>query len=221
MNLLGHLGIALAIYAPIGCVLLLRGRYRLAISGTMLIAGVTMLPDVDSWLPWFIHRGRTHTVWFALSVGGMIGLAATVFANSRRQSHRSVLVYGWFGVCVGTLAIIAHLVGDVITPMGIRPFYPLADASYTFNLVLARDPLANTRLFAMGCLATVGQILVGTIAVRYRDRRPTTGHPSRAIAESSGSVTTAWRAASSGPPTSTDPAHHNSPVGHRTQELDD
>lgn len=157
----GHVGIALALYAPIGLVLLLRGRARLAVAGTVLVAGLTLLPDVDKWLPWFVHRGRTHTVWFALAVGGWLAGAASFVGGCRTQERAGVLGYAAFGFCVGTLAVLAHLLGDVITPMGIRPFYPLSEFSYTFGLVFASDATANARLFAVGCVAAVAQVLLG------------------------------------------------------------
>lgn len=157
----GHVGIALALYAPVGLVLLLRGRPRLAVAGTVLVAGTTMLPDVDTSLPWFVHRGRTHTVWFALAAGISLGAIAAVAGGAGRQEGAAALGYGAFGLAVGTLAVLAHLVGDVITPMGVRPLYPLSDAGYTFGLVFASDPTANARLFALGCLVTVTQFALG------------------------------------------------------------
>lgn len=155
------MGIALALYAPVGLVLLLRGRPRLALAGTAVVAGATMLPDVDTSLPWFVHRGRTHTVWFALAVGVSLGALSAVVGGYRHREGACVLGYGAFGIVVGTLAVGAHLLGDVITPMGVRPLYPLSDVGYTFSLVFASDPTANARLFALGCLATVAQFAIG------------------------------------------------------------
>lgn len=157
----GHIGIALALYAPIGLVLLLRGRARLAVVGTVAIAGLTMLPDVDKWLPWFVHRGRTHTLWFALGTGVWLAGVASFVGGYPSRERAAVLGYAAFGFCVGFLAVLAHLLGDVITPMGVRPFYPLSEFSYTFSLVFASDPVANAQLFALGCIATVTQVLLG------------------------------------------------------------
>lgn len=156
----GHIGIALALYSPIGLFLSLRGRVRLAVAGTVLVAGVTLLPDVDKHLHWFVHRGFTHTVWFALAVGVSLG-TLTALLGYRRRRGTAALRLGAFGLCMGTLAILAHLLGDVITPMGIRPFQPLGVGDYTFSLVFASDPTANERLFTAGCLATVTQVLIG------------------------------------------------------------
>lgn len=155
----GHVGIALALYAPIGLVLLVRGRSRLALAGTFLVAGLTLLPDVDKWLPWVVHRGRTHTLWFALGVGGSLGAALATIGEYRAE--RSTLGLAAFGVVVGTLAVLAHLLGDVITPLGVRPLQPVSAVSYTFSLVFASDPTANAWLFALGVLATVAQLGLG------------------------------------------------------------
>lgn len=157
----GHVGIALALYAPIGLLVLLLGRTRLAVAGTVVVAGATLLPDVDKWLPWFVHRGLTHTVWFALAVGVTLGALVAIVAVARHRSAATVLGVGAFGVLVGALAVVAHLLGDVITPMDVRPFAPLSGASYTFSLVFASDPTANARLLTLGYLATVAQLGLG------------------------------------------------------------
>ena len=157
----GHVGIALALYAPVGLLLLLRGRARLAVVGTIAVTCLTLLPDVDTWLPWFVHRGRTHTVFFALVTGATLGSVAAAVGSHRDLDRDQVAGLGIFGLFVGTLAVLAHLLGDVITPMGVRPFYPLSDASYTFALVFASDTAANARLFAVGCIATVAQFVLG------------------------------------------------------------
>lgn len=169
----GHVGIALALYAPVGLVLLLRGRARLAVAGTAAIACLTLLPDVDKWLPWFVHRGRTHTVWFALGTGVWLGGVASFVGGYRDRDRATVLGSAAFGFVVGTLAVLAHLVGDVITPMGVRPFYPLSGFSYTLSLVFASDAAANARLFALGCLAAVAMVLLGVGLPPVASRRST------------------------------------------------
>lgn len=169
----GHVGIALALYAPVGAHLLVRGRSRLAVAGTFLVSGVTLLPDVDQWLPGVAHRGLTHSVWFAVAVGVSLGALAAIWGGYRHREVTAALAVGAFGVFVGTLAVLAHLLGDVVTPMGIRPFHPLIDTRYTFDLVLASDATANARLFAFGSLATAAQMLLGAGLVPTGSRRST------------------------------------------------
>lgn len=169
----GHVGIALALYAPLGALLLVRGRTRFAVAGTFLVSSLTLLPDVDQWLPGVAHRGVTHSVWFAVAVGVSLGALAAIWGGYRHREVPAAAALGAFGVCIGTLAVLAHLLGDVVTPMGIRPFHPLVETSYTFDLVLASDPTANARLFAVGGLATAAQVLLGTGLVPTGSRRST------------------------------------------------
>ena len=153
----GHVGIALALFSPVGLYLHRRGQTRLAVAGSVAIAGATLLPDVDLFLPWMVHRGPTHTVWFAILAGVSMGTIGALGGGLRDRSARRALGVGAFGAGLGALAVLAHLAGDVITPMGIRPLAPLSDASHTFDLVYARDPTANVAFLAAGSVATLVQ----------------------------------------------------------------
>lgn len=162
MYLLGHVGISLLLFAPLAAWLLAAGETDLAVStGTVMVA-VASLPDLDEYTDRLAHRGPTHTLWFALGVGLAVGLAVW-----------------WLGVGVGpggdpldvglvlggasTLALCGHLAGDLITPMGIRPFRPLSVSHHTLDLTAAKNPRAN-RLFVLagvGALASaVGYVTV-------------------------------------------------------------
>lgn len=146
----GHVGIALLAYAPVAYLLVRFGRDRRMWGGVLVLLAVVMWPDVDLYVAGLAHRGITHTVWTALLVGILVaGIAwgCTPLARARRYS---VAV---FGFQVGTLGIVAHLLGDVATPMGIRPLYPLYRESYTLDLVLANDVQANTGLLVAGVAA--------------------------------------------------------------------
>lgn len=160
----GHVGIALAVYAPVGGYLLRRGRPGLAVAGVTAVSGATLLPDADLLIPGVAHRGPTHSVWFAAAVGGALGglgwlLPARLRGHGVRRAH---LGAGGFGL--GVLSVLAHLLGDVVTPMGIRPFDPVSDASFSAGLVPASDPTANATLLALGGLLALVQ--VGLVAGR-------------------------------------------------------
>lgn len=188
----GHVGIALAVYAPVGGYLLRRRRPGLAVAGIAAVAGASLLPDADLLLPWVAHRGPTHTVWFAAVVGGALGglgwlLPAWLHGHG---VHRFHLGAGGFGL--GVLSVLAHLLGDVVTPMGIRPLDPVSDASYSADLVAASDPTANAALLALGGLLTLVQIaLVGGLgpgspagagrALRTRRRSRLEGRPASTL----------------------------------------
>lgn len=70
------------------------------------------------------------------------------------------LLAGGFAFFVGAYAVVLHLVGDILTPTGIRPFQPFSDASYTLNLTRAVNARANEALFTAGTAALVGALFV-------------------------------------------------------------
>lgn len=149
----GHLGVALLVYAPVGFLLLVSGRADLALLGEVCMLGLASLPDYDQRIPLVKHRGITHTLAFALAVGGVLGAVGWVVGGRPEAFTSAELAV--FGFVFGTLAIIAHLLGDVITPAGIAPFWPLSGRNYSFRLARADNVLANYGLLALGVFATV------------------------------------------------------------------
>lgn len=146
MYLLGHLGLGLL--AGAGMLALRPGR-RTAVAAGASVAFATA-PDVDVYLAAIAHRGLTHTVWAAVGLG--LGLAVLAGAAGRRRGGRraATVVPGFVG---GVVAGLTHLVGDVLTPMGIRPFHPVVGTTYSLELVAAENPEANLALLCAGCLA--------------------------------------------------------------------
>lgn len=153
----GHLGVSLLVYAPVAMVLLVLGRPDLAILGEVCMLSLATLPDTDHRLPLVSHRGPTHTVGFALLVGlGLGWLGWTVGGQPAAVTASELGVFGFF---VGTLAIMAHLLGDVLTPMGITPFWPLWNRRFTLRLTRADNLIANYTLLGLGVLVTVGLVM--------------------------------------------------------------
>jgi len=148
----GHLGVSLLVYAPVGFVLVLLGRPDLAVLGELCMLSLATLPDTDHRLPLVSHRGPTHTVAFAVLVGLGVGVVGWVLGGQPAPVTSSELAV--FGFAVGTLAVLAHLLGDVLTPMGIAPFWPLWDRRFTLRLTRADDTLANYALLALGVFVT-------------------------------------------------------------------
>lgn len=145
MYRLGHVGIALALYAPVGAWCTAHGDFPLAILGGLIAVGFSTLPDVDEFLV-LDHRGPTHTIWFVLVVAiGMTVAGAIVGVAVDRTITMATL---WGGSA--TIALGSHLLADSITPMGIRPFAPLSDRHVTLNLTPAKNPRANAVLFGVG-----------------------------------------------------------------------
>mgnify|MGYP006287437421 CR=1 FL=1 len=150
----GHLGVSLLVYAPIGVLLVVVGRADLAILGEFCMLSLATLPDTDHRLPFVSHRGPTHTVGFALLVGAGLSTLGWVVGGQPAAVTTSELAI--FGFVIGTLAVLAHLLGDVITPMGIAPFWPVWNRRFTLGLTRADSVIANYTLLGLGVLVTAG-----------------------------------------------------------------
>jgi inner membrane protein len=155
----GHLGVNLAAYAPVAFVLVALDLLRLAFIGGGVMVALAMLPDYDQQIPFVKHRGITHTVWFALVVGAVVGVVGFLVGDGVGAS----LGYAAFGFVLGTLSVVAHLLGDVITPAGIRPLTPYDDRRVTFDLVKAKNPLANYGLLVVGAVLVAAFAGLGNV----------------------------------------------------------
>ncbi len=157
----GHVGAALLAYTPLGVVVALAGYETVAIVGAFVAVSLSTVPDSDHQLPLIDHRGPTHTLLFALVVGtGLAGATAVLVGTSSPVADVGVVA---FAFVVGTLAIVSHLLADAITPMGIRPFWPVSDRHYTLQLTRAANPIANYLLLALGVVTSLAG--VGIVAV--------------------------------------------------------
>lgn len=157
----GHFGVSLLAYAPFGFGLLLAGHESTAFAGGGIMLALVMVPDCDHGLPFVPHRGPTHTLLFALLSGAVLGVCAAILVPSRG----ALVGTGLFAFAIGTFAIGTHLIADLLTPMGIEPFWPLSSRRYSLQLTSARNPRANNVLLGLGTLVTaVGLYLLGVIA---------------------------------------------------------
>lgn len=146
------------VYVPVGVALLAFGRADLAVAGEAVMLWLAMLPDYDQRVPFVTHRGVTHTVAFALLVG--LALGAVGWLLGGRQAPATAAPLAIFGFVVGTLAVLAHLLGDVLTPAGITPLWPLSSRTITLRVARADSTIANYALFALGVAATAGALLL-------------------------------------------------------------
>ena len=142
----GHQGAALIAYAPLGLTLVVLARPTLAVVGGGLSLALASLPDVDQRLPGVTHRGGTHTLGFAVAVGTVLGGAGWLVGGVEPAA---------VGFAVGTTTVVSHLLADVITPMGIKPFWPLSTRHYTLDICRAENTLANYALLGAGVAVTV------------------------------------------------------------------
>lgn len=156
MDTKGHVGVSLTAYAPVGFWLFRTGDERAALAGGAVVLALATLPDCDNSLSFLDHRGPTHSLLFALLVGLVLGLVAGIAAPG--TASRAGSAEFWFAT--GAFAVLAHLVGDVITPKGVAPFWPLSDRRYSLRITPARDPRANNVLLGVGLLVTAGGMLL-------------------------------------------------------------
>lgn len=146
----GHIGLNALLYAPFVAPIHRYGSLELAVSGAILVFGLANLPDVDQPLPRCRHRGPTHTVWFAVLVGLVTGAGMTIVGASPFAFQ--------FGFLVGTACILAHLAGDVVTPMGISPFAPLSGFHVTLDWFASKNGRINRAFFIVGSIALLASM---------------------------------------------------------------
>lgn len=163
----GHYGVALLVFAPLAFLLALNHAASAGLIGAVIVAGTAPIPDLDQRIPFLTHRGFTHTVWFLFGASIVAG-TGTWFAIIRADHALStldttaatthpILPAIAVGFLVG-LGLATHLLGDVITPMGITPFAPVRETKYTWKLTTSGDATANNVHLVVG-LGAIGAAL--------------------------------------------------------------
>lgn len=157
----GHYGLAMLAYAPIAA------RFGDADASLTVLAGVPILllaarlPDADRRLPLTSHRGLTHTLWFVAFLPlALVSVLATHLSPSSLEGSQWLLSYGYLTALAGGLS---HLVGDALTPMGIRPLWPISDRRLAAGIVRSEDPTVNTLLL----LAGSGALAIATFGIWF------------------------------------------------------
>lgn len=164
MFLPGHIGVALLVFAPLSYGLVRTGRLRRASAGAAAAALLACAPDIDSRVAFLSHRGLTHTVWAALVLGLLVGLAWWLLAPPGTPDRDET---AGFGFTLGTLIGVSHLLGDAITPMGIQPLAPATDLQVVVPVTTAADPAANLALLTAGTAVWLTAVGLG-----HRRRHP-------------------------------------------------
>lgn len=85
-------------------------------------------------------------------------VGAVVGATVGRPSGLAAAVGAASAVSLGS-----HLLADSITPMGIRPLYPLSTWHHSFDLTPAKNPRANVALLAGGGLLAVSCLAAASL----------------------------------------------------------
>lgn len=163
MYQLGHYGAALLAYAPLGALVALSGHEPAAVGGGLVCLACSTLPDCDHRVPLLEHRGPTHTVAFALLVGAALAAVTGILVDATPAGLAAVVAPVGLGVepavsvdlvtfafVVGALSIGSHLLADALTPMGIRPFWPVSRRHYTLEVTRAANAIANYVLLGLG-----------------------------------------------------------------------
>jgi inner membrane protein len=166
----GHVGMSLIFLSPITFILNSINRPILSVITIITTIFLTTQPDIDLKLPVVKHRGLTHTIYFAILLGL---IASFIFRKSHSLfldqivTNTSTMSITLLGFLVGFLAVISHLMADVITITGIQPFSfgflgnyrPFSKFSketrYQLQWTTAKSPLANLILVILGFTLTL------------------------------------------------------------------
>lgn len=151
----GHYGVALLAYAPVLYVFASQGEMVTGVAGGVLVLALSTLPDVDHQIPLVAHRSVTHTLAFAAFVGAVVG-GAVWFAPVAGEP-REILAYGAGGLAA--FAIVAHLLADALTPMGVPLLWPLTRRRYSLGVTPAGNVFWNGGLLVLGVFANVVAVL--------------------------------------------------------------
>ncbi|MFO7832705.1 MAG: metal-dependent hydrolase [Halohasta sp.] len=156
MYRMGHLGVSMLVFAPVGYALVAAGHPAVAAVAGLVMIQFATVPDIDHRLPMVDHRGATHSLAFA-ALAGAVGAAVGIVAGSIVSVDLPLPAIGF---AVGALTILAHLLGDTLTPMGVNYLWPLPASSVSLSLTRADNPWANRGLFGLGLAVTAGWVAV-------------------------------------------------------------
>lgn len=155
----GHIGMSLLAYSPLAFLTAALGFQEVAVGGAVVAGGLAMVPDLDMRVPFVKHRGITHTVWFAVGLGGLAAVFGVVAGLS--QGVLAGIGIGSFGGVVVVVSVVSHLFADALTPMGIQPWKPRSATKYSLDLFTAANPIANYALLVVGGVAAAGAFAAG------------------------------------------------------------
>lgn len=161
----GHVGVALLGYSPIVYWLAAADQLTAMALGLVGVVFGCTLPDLDMQISWLKHRGLSHSVVAAGVIGIVYALAGVWLAFQGTVPVATTLLgllqAAAFAFAIGAGAVILHLLGDVLTPMGIRPWQPWSNREYTLNVTTAANSDANEFLLKSGSAAFVAAVVLG------------------------------------------------------------
>jgi inner membrane protein len=125
--------------------LLLNGIFSFPLAFAVFAAAGALVPDLDL-LSMVLHRKLLHNLW---------ALAAFVFAGM------SIALFDKSTAIAFSIGFISHLIADALTPMGIKPLWPMGLPHIKGPVrtgSLAEWVLVIVLLFAVGYVAGIVQI---------------------------------------------------------------
>ncbi|ERJ07403.1 Putative membrane protein [Halorhabdus tiamatea SARL4B] len=162
----GHFGIMLATWSIVSLPLTTLGHPEMAFIGLFIMAWFEPIPDYDFRVPYFSHRGVSHTIWTPLFLGGVFGGFLWWFETKFALIEMGLSHTGWmaaspihFAVMGGLFAMIgvfSHFAGDILTPMGLPILWPYSDERFSIELTTAKSPLGNALLLLLGIAMASG-----------------------------------------------------------------
>lgn len=160
MRPIGHVGFALI---PAAIVVLTLDEPAV-LWFTAVAVPASLLPDVDLYLPYFLHQGVVHTysVMFLASIGSGIvaaGVAAAVSGRGDSDSERiRKSPTGAFVLTLGAMVLgtFSHVTLNVVayresfTSKPVEPFWPFTDWVPRINVVPPDAPAWNYGFLVLG-----------------------------------------------------------------------
>ncbi|GAA0464707.1 metal-dependent hydrolase (plasmid) [Halococcus dombrowskii] len=126
----------------------------------LLYSLLTTLVDIWDWVLGYLPE---------LSTAFLTGLIPNlppgeIVTTLEQQAGGSVNRWSFalFGFVIGAYGVVAHLLGDVITTQGIRPFLPFSRWKLSLSPLRADSPTANSALFGAGMVA-IALVVVLTV----------------------------------------------------------
>ena len=139
MKAKGHWGLALII---LSLIVIPFGVNIYNISLIFLTSFLSSLPDIDIVIIGMKHRKITHTILFALCTGIIFSFA-----------FGTVIKFGnWYfiGFIAGFGGVVLHLLGDLMTHMKFKPFYPFSSKEFAFGFFKSNNFIINYGFFILG-----------------------------------------------------------------------
>lgn len=156
----GHAGLNLLLFAPIAYWLVAQGEMLVMGLAMIGVVGMAPIPDIDMQLP-IRHRGPTHSVWFAV----LAGVVYAIFLLIAGAGDLTLVETASVGFASGVVGVIGHMLGDMITPMGVAPFEPVSSHWVGLGWVKSGDKRVNRYFFQAGVYALTAALVVGTVGV--------------------------------------------------------